>query len=122
MIPKRGHGVGIETFAHGQNTSPTGGSHNTTTTEKLVDAVVGKKTYVYALTLSTTDITADNIVQITNGSGGTVLYEIQFGSGVQGVTLPGSLIAYFSTTAATELHIKLSAAQKVSYSFSQYPE
>lgn len=123
MPPKKGHGVDIDYFNHGQTTSPTGGSHNTTTTKEIVAAAGDDlKTKVYALTLSTTDITADNIVQITNGAAGTVLYEIQFGAGVQGVTLPGSLIAYFATTANTALHIKLSAAQKVTYSFSQYPE
>ena len=134
MAAGRGHAVdvaaiaagitlGIDAFADGKTSAPTGGSHNTTTTKEIAAApAAGIKTKVYALTLSTLDVTLDNIVRITDGSAGTVLYEVELGTGVQGVTLPGSLIAYFSTTAATALHIKLSAAQKVTYSFSQYPE
>lgn len=102
--------------------SSLGDSHNTTTTKELVAAVAAKKTKAYALTLSTLDVTLPNVVQLTDGSGGTVLYEIELGTGFQGVQLPASLMRYFETTANTALHIKLSAAQKVTYSLSYYQE
>lgn len=100
-----------------------GGSHNTTTTKELVAAsTAGDKTKAYALTLSTLDVTLDNIVRLTDGSAGPVVYEIELGAGLQGVQLPASLIRYFETSADTALHIKLSAAQKVTYSLSYYQE
>lgn len=102
--------------------STLGGSHNTATTKSLVSAVAGKKTKVYAMTLSTLDTTLDNTVQITDGSGGTVLYQIELGTGLQGVALPASVTRYFETSINTALHLKLSVAQKVTYSLTYYQE
>ena len=101
---------------------PLGGSHNTATTKELIAAVSGKKTKVYALTLSTLVVASDNIVRLTDGSGGAVLYEIELGTGLQGVQLPSSVRRYFETSTNKALHIKLSAAQKVTYSLSYYQE
>lgn len=116
-------GKGHEVENDWKEISSLGGSHNTTTTEELVAAsTVGDKTKGYSLTLSTLVTTANNIVQLTDGSGGDVLYEIELGTGLQGVQLPSSLMRYFETSADTALHIKLSAAQKVTYSLSYYQE
>lgn len=116
-------GKGHEVEVDWKSMSSLGGSHNTTTTKELVAAsTVGDRTKVYALTLSTLVTTSDNVVQLTDGSGGTVLYQIELGTGLQGVQLPASLMRYFETTADTALHIKLSAAQKVTYSLSYYQE
>jgi hypothetical protein len=115
--------VDIVSLDHGKTILSLGGSHNTTTTKSLVAAVASKKTKSFSLTLSTVDITADNVAQITDGSGGTVLYQIEFGSGVQGVAKHVTIPSYlFETTANTALHLKLSAAQKVTYSLSYYQE
>ena len=115
---KKGHEVDNDW----RNISSLGGSHNTTATKELIAAVAGKKTRVYALTISTLDVTLDNIVRFTDGSGGDVLYEAELGTGLQVIHLPPGLTRYFETTASAALHIKLSVAQKVTYSLSSYQE
>jgi hypothetical protein len=95
---------------------PVAGSHATATTKELVAAVAGKKAKVHSLTFSTLVDTAC-IVQLTDGSGGDVLYEIELQSSiVPGVALSNNQVKYFQTTAGNALHLKLSAAQKVTYS------
>lgn len=115
---KKGHEVDNDW----RNISSLGGSHAITTTKELIAAVAGKKTKVYALTISTLVVTLDNIVRFTDGSGGDVLYEAELGTGLQVVHLPPGLMRYFETTVNAALHIKLSAAQKVTYSISYYQD
>jgi hypothetical protein len=109
---------------HRPSLSSLGGSHSTTTTKELVAAAgANKKTKVCSLTLSTLDTTAANVVQLTDGSGGTVLYQIEFNTGVLGVDKNVPLPAHILETALnTALHLKLSAAQKVTYSISYFQE
>jgi hypothetical protein len=92
------------------------GSHATTSSKELVAGVSGKKNAVHALTLSTL-VNTPCIVQLTNGSGGNVLYEVELQSSiVPGVVLPIDQVAYCETSAGNALHLKLSNAQKVTYS------
>lgn len=116
----KGHEVDVANYL---NVDSFGDSHSATATKELVAAdTTGKKTKVTALTIATLDVTLDNIVQITDGSGGDVKYEIELGTGLQGVQCPSSVLRYLETSANTALHLKLSAAQKVTYSLSYYQE
>lgn len=95
---------------------PPVGSHATTTTEELVAAVAGKENRVHAITFSTL-VDASCLVQLTDGSGGDVIYEIELqASIVPGVALGIDQVAYCKTSAGEALHLKLGTAQKVTYS------
>jgi len=113
------------TSIHGRTVLTLAGNHNTTTTKELIAAVAAKKTKVFAITFSGVSATL-NTVQLTDGSGGTVLFELdlQSAAGVTSgvaktIALPGHLLA---TTANTALHLKLSAAVKCTYSLSYFQE
>lgn len=111
-------GVDIE-VGHGKTlVNPlTTGSHNTTTTKSIVVAAgVGIKNKVLGIVFSTLVDTAC-IVQLTDGSGGTVIYEIELQSSiVPGVVISPNIVEICETAANTALHLKLGTAQKVSYS------
>lgn len=108
-------GIDIQ-VGHGKNLTTETGSHATITTESLVAAAgAGVKNKVVGIVFSTLVDTAC-VVQLTNGSGGTVLYEIELqASIVPGVVIPPSIIEICETAANIALHLKLSVAQKVSY-------
>jgi hypothetical protein len=114
--------VAILDMDHGKTILSLGDNHDTATTEEVVAAVASKKTKVFSVTLSTNDTTT-NVVQFTDGAAGTVLFEVEFGANIQGVAktvaVPGHL---FETSVNTALHIKLSAAVKVTYSISYFQE
>ncbi len=97
-------------------TPPPASSHATDTTKELVAAVAGKRVKVSSITFSTLVDTAC-IVQLTDGSGGDVLYEIELQSSiVPGISKSANQVPYCVTSADNALHLKLSVAQKVTYS------
>lgn len=95
---------------------PPAASHNTTSEKVLLAAETGKRYKVSALNFSTLVDTAC-IVQLLDGTGGNVIYEIELQSSiVPGISKSADQVPICVTSIGNALILKLSVAQKVTYS------